>query len=209
MDEVAASHFSRPSSPIFQGSGFPAAGQKDRDCRVGCAWGGAGTSSLCEGVGEQPCLPVLPGLQRVVSVGKHPLFLQALTSSGGGQPCFWARLWCSSKSIPLGNLDEGLDTHYPLFLRYSIIFLKVTVKTVGNGTVSACGFSSSPSKWQCALRCFVHISLFLIFTLCNPWVMKRYIIQQLFCHCGGSEPHNEKAENHATINSVNPQSVLF
>lgn len=44
---------------------------------------------------------------------------------------------------PLGNLDEGLDTAYPPFLRLSVTFLKVTVKAVGHDTVSTCGFSSS------------------------------------------------------------------
>lgn len=209
MDEVGASHFSGPSNPIFQSSGFPAAGHEDRDCRVGCARGGAGVSCLCGGVGDRPCLPILSGLQCVVFVGKHLLFLQALMSSGGGQPCFQARLWCSSERIPLGSLDEGLDTANPPFPRYSITFLKVTVKTVSNSTVSACGFSSSSPRWQFALGCFVHISLFLIFTLCNPWVIKKYIIQQFFCCYGRSDPHKEKAENHVTINSVNPQSVLF
>lgn len=160
---------------MFQGRGFPASEQRDRACRVGCSPGGAGTNSLCRRVGDQPCLPILSRLQDVF-VGKLPLFLQVLMKSCGGQPCFQAQLLCSSKSILLGNVDEGFDRDYPPFLTYSIIFLKVTVRTVGNDTGCAHRFSSSSPRWQFAFRCFVPFTLFLIFTLRSPWVIKKNII---------------------------------
>lgn len=176
------SHFSRPPSPIFQGCGFPVAGQKDRGCRVDVLEEELARDDHAELWDSGPAWLSVLACNALFFAGKHPLLLQALKISGGGWLCLQARLRFLSKSIPLGKLDEGLDAAYPLFLRHSMIFLKVTVKTAGNGTVSACAFSSSPARWQFALGCFVHIGLFLIFALCNilvqSHIMKKLRIMQ-------------------------------
>lgn len=106
--------FSRPSSPMFQGRGFPAAGQEDRAAEWDVLKEEL-AQALCRGVGNQPCLPILSRLQDVLG-GKPPLFLQALMRACGGWPRFQARLLCSSKSILLGSVDEGFGTAHPPFL---------------------------------------------------------------------------------------------